>query len=415
MIVFENPGEADVLALTTFGVNVKEGDSPIGFFGTGFKYAIAVLLRTGHEVEVYLGEKHVTFRVQKETIRGKEFGLICMDGFGHDHARLGFTTELGKHWEVWMAYRELWSNARDEGGRVYACNEFNDDVDLPPPHPRSEAGTTRVLVSGEAIERAHVERAEFLLEPSEPPVATVRGVEFHRGSARAIFYRGIKVMEVPEERRTVYTYNLLGGVTLTEDRTAKWAFEVEAAIRRAVAELPESEQAVIEDVLTARRDAHESKLDWRDDWFVPGDGFKAAVAALSRDRLNDVNISALEYYKKKVARDFDVTPIAPTPVQEQMIVRARALALSIGFGPVEYPVILTASLGEGTLAVAVRGENKIYLSSRVFAMGTKYVALALIEEYLHLKEGLEDCSRGMQTFLLEKIVTLAEELAGEPV
>ena len=37
MIVFENPGEIDVAAISTFGVSVKETDNPIGFFGTGLK------------------------------------------------------------------------------------------------------------------------------------------------------------------------------------------------------------------------------------------------------------------------------------------------------------------------------------------------------------------------------------------
>jgi len=43
MIVFENQGEIDLIAFTPFGVNTKETDSPIGFFGTGLKYATAVL------------------------------------------------------------------------------------------------------------------------------------------------------------------------------------------------------------------------------------------------------------------------------------------------------------------------------------------------------------------------------------
>jgi hypothetical protein len=48
IVVFENPGEIDAAAIRTFGVSVKEGENPIGFFGTGLKYAIAILLRTGH-------------------------------------------------------------------------------------------------------------------------------------------------------------------------------------------------------------------------------------------------------------------------------------------------------------------------------------------------------------------------------
>jgi len=45
MITFENDGEIDLRAISQFGINVKTGDSPIGFFGTGLKYALAVLMR----------------------------------------------------------------------------------------------------------------------------------------------------------------------------------------------------------------------------------------------------------------------------------------------------------------------------------------------------------------------------------
>lgn len=35
MITFHNPGVLDLTAATTFGVSVKEGVNPIGFFGEG--------------------------------------------------------------------------------------------------------------------------------------------------------------------------------------------------------------------------------------------------------------------------------------------------------------------------------------------------------------------------------------------
>src|ERR1700676_327969 len=105
LVVFENPGEIDAAAIRTFGVSVKEGENPIGFFGTGLKYAIAVLLRTGHQVTVTAGLDRYEFGILSETVRGKEFGFVSMNG-----QRLGFTTELGKVWELWAAYREIACN-----------------------------------------------------------------------------------------------------------------------------------------------------------------------------------------------------------------------------------------------------------------------------------------------------------------
>jgi len=48
MIVFGNDGGLDLQAAMTFGVSAKETNNPFGQFGTGLKYAVAILLRTGH-------------------------------------------------------------------------------------------------------------------------------------------------------------------------------------------------------------------------------------------------------------------------------------------------------------------------------------------------------------------------------
>lgn len=47
MIIFRNAGTIDPKSITTFGVSSKENPGAIGFFGTGLKYALAILLRHG--------------------------------------------------------------------------------------------------------------------------------------------------------------------------------------------------------------------------------------------------------------------------------------------------------------------------------------------------------------------------------
>ena len=110
MIVFQNKGLIDPMAITTFGLNAKVGDSPIGQFGTGLKYAIAVLLRTGHEITIWRGLEPLRFDVIEHETRGKLFNIVRMNG-----EKLSFMTNLGPKWELWMAFRELFCNAKDEG------------------------------------------------------------------------------------------------------------------------------------------------------------------------------------------------------------------------------------------------------------------------------------------------------------
>jgi hypothetical protein len=86
-VIFENPGEIDAAAIRTFGVSVKEGDNPIGFFGTGLKYALAILLRSGHSVTIQSGVSKHRFALKDVTIRGEKFQIVTMD-----RHELGFTT-----------------------------------------------------------------------------------------------------------------------------------------------------------------------------------------------------------------------------------------------------------------------------------------------------------------------------------
>jgi hypothetical protein len=217
MIVFENTGEIDPRLITLLGVNVKESESPVGFFGTGLKYAIACSLRRGNRIRIQSGEAEFDFSAREEQIRGKVFGIISMLG-RHDRLELGFTTDLGKHWEDWMIYRELWCNAHDESGaKVYEATVA----------PQPTRGLTRIIVEG--LDKPHQQRWDFLLNPAQVPTWSNEGLDiFADPMPRGVlFYRGIAVQSL-REKPALYTYNIKSKLTLTEDRTAgAWATDWE--------------------------------------------------------------------------------------------------------------------------------------------------------------------------------------------
>ncbi len=55
-VIFRNKGVIDPSSITTFGVSSKENPGAIGFFGTGLKYAIAILLREGCDITIHAGK-----------------------------------------------------------------------------------------------------------------------------------------------------------------------------------------------------------------------------------------------------------------------------------------------------------------------------------------------------------------------
>jgi hypothetical protein len=112
-LVFSNPGTLDINLVKLLGVSVKESENPIGFFGTGLKYAIATTLRLGGSLTILTDGQRYEVSGRKVLLRDKEFTQVMLND-----EPLGFTTELGKQWEAWMVVRELYSNALDESGRT---------------------------------------------------------------------------------------------------------------------------------------------------------------------------------------------------------------------------------------------------------------------------------------------------------
>lgn len=397
-IIFENDGEVDLRAFSTFGCSVKTSKNPIGFFGTGGKYALAVLLRTGHQVIVQSGLLEQKASIKTDAMRGKDFDFVFLGD-----TPLGFTTELGKNWEVWMAYRELHCNAVDESGSKI----YSGDAPMP------TVGKTRIIVTGEAFFKAHDTRHEFILEGE--PAFKVGTIEVHTRPSQSFFYRGIKVMEL--QKPALYTYNQTAKLELTEDRTAKDPYQVLYAIAREI--LAHGEKPMLEKVLIADDKCIEHHFDFHGWTSVePSRDFFATVNTIQRHSVTKINHTALRLWREKGGGFVEPRRINPTNIQFETLQKAIGFCEKSGFMlRDEYPIFIVETLGEGSvLALADRGSKQIFLTETLFNQdGTKGVARALIEEYLHLKFGFTDCSREMQNYLFAKMVSLAEELTGEPL
>lgn len=254
MIVFENNGELDMRALTVFGMSAKpKTDSPIGYFGTGLKYAIAVLVRNGCPVTIFVGKKKYSFYVKNENFRGSEYGTICYtrDGMmgAFDRDTLPFTTEHGKNWELWQAFRELESNTRDEQGRSFQAPK--DDI------IEGEPGKTKIVVVGDKFAEEWFKMDKVFL----PNGISVRKdasdfVQVLNQPSDHIYYRGLRVMDL--KKPSHYTYNILERIDLTEDRTVKYPHEVQSIVGRWVATKANEQQISI--VVGLQKPANEDKF-----------------------------------------------------------------------------------------------------------------------------------------------------------
>lgn len=399
MIVFSNPGEIDIRSISTFGVSVKEGDNPIGFFGTGLKYAIAVLLRTGHRITVMSGLTVVQFGVEKSMVRGAAFDFVTMQINDGAPAPIGFTTELGKQWEVWMAYREIACNCKDENGSGQYENYMVDP----------EAGHTQIIVQGDKFESVFAQSHLYIIE--DKPMATYGTLEIFNRPSNSFFYRGVRVSEL--RANSLYTYNEQSQIELTEDRTVKSEWDIRHRVATGI--LRATDKHMLRQIVLADERTFEGNLDFHGWGVQPSPEFLAVVGDCMADRMSKVNATAMRVWQDATKHVFTPTQITLTAVQQKSMDKALDFCEHIGFKiRGAYPVQVVESLGDGCLGLAK--DQTIFIAERVLHMGgTKQLASTLIEEYVHLRHGWKDLTRELQTFLFDKLVSVGEELVGEPL
>lgn len=391
-IIFQNSGEIDIAAVTTLGVSVKEGDTPIGFFGTGLKFAIATILREGGAVTIHSGTTSYTFATDRGEVRGEAFDFVTMDG-----QRLGFTTQLGRTWQAWMAFRELASNCRDEGGRY-----FRADGAVP------AQGMTTIVVHSNALSEVWPDRESILLEAE--PIVSNEFVDIYEGPSDFIYYRGVRVAQ--HSRPTRLRYNIKHTIKLTEDRTAANMWEIEFNIERGLGAM--TDRRLLRQALTCGERYAEHHMDIAA-YGNPGATFRelARELTLGSATVANVNPSAARDARELMMKDVREGQDARLePHQSRMLEKAKAMLAAGGFEIDRFPVLVMDTLGPNICGMARDG--RIFISLLPFQKGTREVAATLLEEFAHLRSGAGDCSRDFQNWLFDQLLVNAERAAGEP-
>lgn len=377
MIHFSTPTTLDLRAITTMGVSVKLGDNPIGQFGTGLKYAIAVLLRTGHDVTLKTGGKAYSFGVTPTSIRGKEFSLCTIQEDGQSPRELPFTTDYGATWEVWMAYRELVCNTMDEGGKY--GNQ----------HPSYTDNTTLISVSGPALAECFRSHDKYFLKPDL--LTTIDGMEIHYGGSSHIFYQGIRAGELTSP--SFFTYNRVRKAQLTEDRTLATQHLILATFAAALCTTDNS--YILEKVLSAPSGSLENGLPLSH-WNYSPTFIKEAKKALQEKTLS--NRYAAESIRLHLQQSVPLQALSVLPPKQASLLAKATSFLNSSETTITHPIFVSKELPQNVLGLAKEG--KIWLALSAFEGGLKQLVITLLEEELHLSSGHGDCTRAFQEAIL---------------
>lgn len=394
-VFFMNNGIFDIRGMLTFGLSAKQDDSAIGFFGTGFKYAIAIILRHHGSIKIttrgddgyfYCYE----FVTKREDFRGQDRDFVFIkDHTTGDHIAANFTTHMGINWQPWMAFRELYCNCIDEKGTV--SESYQDGFD------------TVIEVDCMEILKTLAEKDSYILDKDLVPVFETSEIQVFDKSLPYIFYKGVAVYQAD----TKFGYNIKSHIQLTEDRTVKEPWYCKYYIQRAMQLL--NVPSMIEAIM--RTDCFENKAGFDSDYSC-SDIFIETLDKLSKTE-KGITESARFLLQKHIIKNRSFEPFVLTKVQQKMVSRAKTFLSKMDINVDDFRINFVVGLGEGVMGRALDGE--IYISEMAFQLGTKQLSGTLMEEWVHLKTGCADFDRTMQNWLFDRIITLGENINGEPI
>lgn len=374
--IFHTPTQIDPASWGIIGLSAKETNSPIGFFGSGLKFAIAILLRTGHSVTIHEGENRYEFASAPRDFRGKAFEVVTCNG-----KELGFTTDMGKTWEVWQAYRELVCNTLDENGSFFSGE------------PRADG--TSIEVVGKEIADCLKRHDEYFLAGRVPIAEVNDTLSVYRGDG-TIYYRGVKVHKLPKSQ---FSYQLHEHVELNEDRGLKCEWWTFSEIRMKLCEL--TSPNVIKEIITSAPDTFEGIGPYDYTW---SETFKETVAETWKTSPSKLSECIVKMVAKKVEKE-SFNKLNVNMGQERMLKDAIDFLAAAGYD-IHAPIHLIENRDAECPAFVYR--NEIYLTPQVFENGSFHLLHVLLEEHLHTL-GYYDESRSFQTYLLKQVIYQANK------
>jgi hypothetical protein len=382
-LTFHNNTPLDPKSFKFMGLSVKQ-DNSFGLFGTGFKYAIATILRLGDEIEIVSEGQRYFFTLGKMNFRGKDFSTILCNG-----EEMPYTTELGKLWEPWFAYRELFCNARDEdkNGGVVIGNKHN--------------ATTQIIVKGDVISQVHAKRDMYFLDPKAVPLWEDDEVQVFNGSSRSYYYQGVLVGNCSD---SPYTYNFKSGITLSEDRLDRYSICMPINLARRLKACDDKE--IVSQFVGEKTCDLAKHMCW-DGGQDASQSFVEVVKSVY-DKTRNIPSGFKGEFVKLNPDVCDEEKLPLSEREEKMLKKASSILEKAGFPVSRYPVSKISTEGVSLFGMAEIKQKEIYLTDESFKRGMFDFCKTLLEEFAHCHTGYGDFTREFQEWLFSSIVLQVE-------
>lgn len=425
-LLIENKGEIDINALILMGGSTKrDSETAIGFFGSGNKYTIALMLKKGIEFCIYSGETKLNVTTKPVEFRDKKFDQILING-----QETSLTTDMGPQWDSWMGIREWVSNSIDEPeSRIMStCTDIN---------PRE--GFTRIYVEHHPDVKEVIENWDkyFSFDRIDAITENKDGKLFPNTTGQResllLYRKGIRCY-YKDNRKTMYNYDLQS-FKINESRVIEdtWGARNSACtfiINYATVEVAKK---ILQEGFKEANEYWEKEMEWYYYGNNPilSKSWRDAIgtAVIINDDVagnyTDIMLTQKHYTVsremcKSIRKSFPELVIYGIGVDDDEIsyrtIQQTAkmtfmLKKSIdSLNEMEYNVnydIEVVKFDKSEI-LGMAKSSKILLSEKVFDMGMKELVMTIMEENEHLKTGYSDETRAFQTHLIRSWVTEME-------
>jgi hypothetical protein len=425
-LLIENKGEIDINALILMGGSTKrDSTTSIGYYGSGNKYAIALLLKHEIGLKIYAGEKEVVLTTEDVSFREKSFKKILVDG-----KETSLTTDMGPQWDIWMTVREFVSNAIDEGTNNIVPSTTTVS---------GKEGYTRIYVEHvqeiqDVVNNWNLyfsfDRTDAIVEIDNKRIYP-NICERH---ACVLYRRGIRCQN---EGTSLFHYDL-PNFQINESRVIDKMWRAKEEITKMV--VCHATKEIAEDILKKafKEDNYtETCLEYMNDTYSTeklSRGWQDAIGdkIICNQDLGGFYIEKLngnphylvsKQLARKIKKDFpDVSvygigdddevfhdEIDQTVKMQYQLKKATEALTDMKYS-INYPIKVVNFSDANILGQA---KNKmILLSGKLFDKGIREIALTIMEEQEHIETGYSDKSRAFQDHLFNKWLSSMEEHHG---
>jgi hypothetical protein len=420
-----NSTEIEANAFMLVGACTKRDDNTkIGYFGSGLKYAMAVLLREGTKINIYSGVNKIELNTTVETLRGQNFDVITIDG-----KKTNLTTDMGIKWKLWQAVREIYCNALDEDG-------FNSEIVEQIKPVENETAFYLTITGNEQLEAIMANWDRYFANNRIIHAACSHGkVMFPKESTVSVYRKGVRCYE--QKRPSLFDYDL-DNIEITESRLIEYEFLLFADLGKIWRECATG--TMIKKLLALTKDGNiENYIEYDIDWSY-GNSFNPAWLEILKDVIvipyeyaghyrdvlskQDAVIlphkllrKLIDYFGAEIncpATSFDrygkYCVTEPSNRDAFLLKESLKFFEEVGLS-IDHPIEI-AIFQDKRILGTVSKDKKIVLSTKVMELGKKKIVSTIMEECFHLESAMSDETREFQNYLINQMVTLLENTNG---